>query len=180
MAMKPPRQLSEQELWEYALKALGARSQSTSELKTKLRRRAQNPADIDTTVARLKEYGFLNDRQFAENYAARRLENEGFGQARVLSDLRARRVVGVVAESAVKTTFAETDEIQLIDKFLARKYRRQPLPTVLADPKGLQSVYRKLRLAGFSHTNTVNALKRHAKETEVLDTIEPEDFPQEE
>jgi len=43
-------------------------------LKSKLRLKAANLADIDATIARLKEIGYLNDARFAESYAANRVE----------------------------------------------------------------------------------------------------------
>ena len=60
-------------LWEYALRVLGGRAHSTGELREKLRRKAELAADVDPAIARLKEYGYLNDRKFAESFAAARL-----------------------------------------------------------------------------------------------------------
>ena len=84
--------LDEAALFDYALKVLGGRASSSGEMREKLRSRAQLLSDADAVIAKLKEYGYLNDKKFAEHYAARRLENEGFGRNRVLSDLRTRRV----------------------------------------------------------------------------------------
>ncbi len=169
---KRPKLLGEAALFDYALKTLGARAQSTAELRIKLRRKAEKLGDADKVIARLKEYGYLNDSLFAEQYAARRLENEGFGRARVLSGLRAKRVAPALAERAVNAAFAATDELDLISQFLARKYRNKPLAEVLADPKGLAAAYRKLRLAGFSSGNSLRVLKQHAGNEELLDSLE--------
>jgi len=57
-----------------------------------MRPRAERPESIEAVMAKLKELGYVDDRKFAENYAAARLENEGFGKMRVLRDLRQRRV----------------------------------------------------------------------------------------
>src|SRR5260370_36410002 len=73
---RTPRPLDAGGLWDLALKALGARACSTGELRQKLRARAANLEDVDATLARLKEYRYLDDRRFAENYAAARLENQ--------------------------------------------------------------------------------------------------------
>lgn len=172
---KKPRVLDEAGLLDYALKALGSRAQSTGDLRQKLRRRAERAQDVDTVIASLKEHGYLNDKKYAENYTAQRLENEGFGRARVLSDLRSKRVAPAVAQIAVDTAFAAIDEIALIEKFLERKYRRQPLKEVLADSKGVASAYRKLRVAGFSGSNALRVLKRFARDTETLEALESEE-----
>jgi regulatory protein len=164
--------LNNEGLFEYALKTLGGRAMSTGELREKLKRKAERVADVDGVIAKLKDYGYLNDKQYAELYASRRLENEGFGKARVLSDLRSKRVAPAVAERAVQQTFASTDEVELIKQFLARKYRRTPLAEVLAETKGLASAYRKLRGAGFTHGNSMKVLKEHGKDAESLDALD--------
>ncbi len=182
--MKPKRLLNEAELLDYALKTLGGRAVSAGELREKLRLRAERKADVDAVLAKVREYGYLNDNQFAETYAARRKENQGFGKARVLRDLRARRVSPTVAEKAVTTAFEGADETQLIEQFLARKFRKTPLSEVLAEPKGLASVYRKLRLAGYSSGASLRVLKKHSRDGEALDALEaagdpPDDSPPE-
>lgn len=170
---KRAKPLDEAQLFEYALKTLGGRACSTGELREKLRRKAEKAGDVDTVIAKLKDFGYLNDKKFAENFAARRLENEGFGKARVLSDLRGKRIAPVVAERAVSGAFAETNELDLIEQFLARKYRRTPIGEVVSEEKGLAAAYRKLRTAGFSHGNSLQVLKRYAKEAELLEAMEP-------
>src|SRR3954451_12353396 len=93
------RPLDADALWSYALKVLSGRAHSIGELREKLRRRAERTADIDDIVARLKEHGYLDDRRFAEGYAAARLSNQGFGRGRVIQDLRQRRVAPALAET---------------------------------------------------------------------------------
>jgi regulatory protein len=174
---KAPKRLDQAALLEYAVKLLGGRAQSSGELREKLRRRAEQPEDIDYVLAKLKDLDYLNDKRFAEYFVARRIENEGFGKARVLSDLRAKRIAPTVADGAVNSAFQGVDEVELIEQFLAKKYRRQPLPEVLAEEKGMASAYRKLRLAGFSNTNVIRVLKRHARNLEAIDRLESEEPP---
>jgi regulatory protein len=65
------RRLDATALWEYALKSLAGRAQSTGELREKLRRRAARAGDIDDVLGRLKRDGYLDDRRYAESFAAR-------------------------------------------------------------------------------------------------------------
>ena len=92
MKQRAPARLDADALWEYALRVLSGRAYSTGELREKLRNKAAHAADVDPALARLKDYGYLNDRKFAENFATARLENEGLGKTRVLADLSRRRV----------------------------------------------------------------------------------------
>ena len=175
MAQRKPRLLDREALWEYALRALGGRAHSVSELAEKLRRRAGRDEDVKDVLSRLKQAGYLDDRRFAQYYAAARLEGAGLGRMRVLRDLRAKRVAPAIAEQAVKATYQEVDEVHLIESFLERKYRRVQLDAYLADPSHMAAAYRKLRLAGFSSGNAILVLKRYSERAEELASLENEE-----
>jgi regulatory protein len=170
---RAPRLLDADGLWELALKALGARACSAGELRQKLRARATNLEDVDATLARLKEYRYLDDRRFAENYAAARLENQRLGKNRVTQELRRRRVAPALAEAAVEKTYGQTDEVALIEEFIRRKYRSTSPGDLFQDDKQLASGYRRLVRAGFDSGNAIRVLKRFAAHPELLDPFEP-------
>jgi len=159
---RKPKLLSPEELWNYSLRLLAQRPYSLAELKTKLSRRSESPSVIAETVAKLQEYGIADDEKFSEAFASSRLQNDGFGRARVLRDLRAKRVPRPVAEKAVAKTFEQTEERQLAAQFLQRKYRNKNLGELLRDQKQFASAYRKLRLAGFSSSVSLSLLKEYA------------------
>jgi regulatory protein len=169
---RSPKLLDEAALWNYALKALRARALSASELRQKLARRAEPSVDIAQILSKLREYGYLDDQRFAAGYASARLNNQGLGKMRVLRDLRQRRVAPAVAERAVAETFAEVDELALIEQYLGRKYKSVKLSEYLAEPKNLAAAYRRLRYAGFSSANCIRVLKRFAAEAEELESLE--------
>jgi len=169
---RKPRLLEGEALLEYALKALAARAHSIGELRRKLLRRAASEEEAEGVLRRLRESGYLDDRRLAERYAALRLENEGVGRIRVLQELRRRRIAPAVAEQAVVEAYQGTDETRLIEDFLRRKYRKMPLEDVLAEPKGVASVYRRLRAAGFTAGGIMAVLRRLARNPELLDPLE--------
>ena len=115
---RTPKKLDADGLWGYSLKLLGGRALSTGEVRQKLARRAEKDIDVETVIAKLRDYGYLNDNKFAESYASWRKENEGFGKMRVLRDLRQRRVAPTLADEAVERAFKDTDEIEQIQAFL--------------------------------------------------------------
>ncbi len=174
MKQKTPKRLDAQGLLEYAMRSLGARTQSAGELRQKLARKAERAEDVVPVLDRLKELGFLDDRRYADAIAASRLENQGLGKARVLQDLRKRRVAPTIAAGAVESAYRETDEVALIEAYLRRKYRGVAFDEFLAEPKNLASAYRRLRTAGFSSSNAVRVLKRFASEPELLDGLADE------
>ncbi|HZU23971.1 MAG TPA: regulatory protein RecX [Bryobacteraceae bacterium] len=175
MALRKPRLLDETELMDYAVRLLGGAAHSSGEVRERLRRRAAQAKDVDAVLGRLKDLGYLNDRRFAETWAASRLENEGHGRARVLRDLRQRRVAPKVAEDAVRRTFAGSDETALVEQFLARKFRGRDLGEYLGEEKNLANAFRRLRYAGFSAGTSIRVLKRYARNDEVLDTLESDE-----
>jgi regulatory protein len=175
MAKRPPQPLDREKLLNVALRALGARAHSSGELREKLRRRAQSSEDVDAVLAKLKEAGYLNDRRFAENYASVRLHDQGLGKTRVLRDLRQRRIAPALAEQVAEQTYRETNEAELIEQFLKRKYRGKKLPEFLSEEKNLAAAFRRLRYAGFSAGQSIRVLKRFANQTDVLDALESED-----
>jgi regulatory protein len=171
---RPKPRLSAQALWEYSVKALSMRAHSTGELRRKLNLKAENRDDVEPVIVRLRDYGYLSDRRFAESFATARLENQGLGKPRVLRDLRQRFVSSELAEGAVGQIYEGIDEAELIANFIARKiHTKKPLGEALADPNVLASAYRKLMRAGFASGNVIRALKRIAKDQELLDSFEP-------
>jgi regulatory protein len=179
MAKRPPQPLDRDKLLNVALRALGGRAHSTGDLREKLRRRAQSDEDVDAVLAKLKEAGYLNDRRFAENYAAARLQNQGLGKMRVLRDLRQRRVAPKLAEQVTEQTYEETKEADLIEEFLRRKYRGKKLNVFLSEERNLAGAFRRLRYAGFSAGESIRVLKRFASQPEALDALESEPLPDE-
>jgi regulatory protein len=175
MTKRKPKLFQNEELLNYAVRALGGRAQSTGELREKLRRRAERAEDVDAVLGKLKELGYLDDKRFAESYAAARLENQGLGKMRVLRDLRQRRIAPQLAEQVTERTYQETDETKLIEDFLKRRYRGKKLGEFLGEEKNLAGAYRRLRYAGFSAGASIRVLKRYARRAEELEGLEVED-----
>jgi SOS response regulatory protein OraA/RecX len=133
--------------------------------------------DIEPVIQRLFELGYLNDQRFAGMYATIKVENDGFGRARVLHDLRARRIAPKLAEEAVSQVFGDKDEQEMVNAFMERR-----MPAIVAgahagDDHKLAAAYRKLRRAGFSSGAVLTALRRFASHPELFDEPPPEDDP---
>ncbi|MBI2680984.1 MAG: regulatory protein RecX [Candidatus Solibacter usitatus] len=171
--VRAPSRLDAAGLWELALKSLTGRAYSNAELRQKLQARALNIADVDTALLRLKEYGYIDDKRFAERFAAFRLEDEGLGKRRVSNDLRRRRIAPALAASAVEKIYKEVDETNLIEEYIRRKYRRAPRQGLFHTQKELASAYRRLVGAGFASGGILKVLKRFAANPDLLDDFDP-------
>jgi regulatory protein len=171
-ARKPKKLLELEELKTYAAMAMAARAQSSSELRTRLRKKAARPEDVEEILAYLKESGYVDDQRFAGAFAEWRKENQGFGKTRVVRDLMSRRVAPAVAQAAVEKAFEGSDEVKLIEDFLARRYRGKDMKAFLAEQKNLASAFRRLRTAGFGSSNAIRVLKRYASAAEEIEEVE--------
>jgi regulatory protein len=160
-------------LWEYALKVLAGRAHSAGELREKLRRRAQRAEDVDDVLSRLKQSGYLDDKRYAESYAAARLSGEKFGRTRVIHDLRQHRVAPALAEHTVEKVYKDVDEVALIEEWIRRKYRTATREGLFAEEKDLAAAYRRLVRAGFRNGEILKVLKRFARNPDLLDGFEP-------
>jgi regulatory protein len=173
MEERKKRLLEGEALWAYALKVLGGRAPSAGELREKLRRRAGRPGEVDEILTRLKDHGYLSDERFAENFAASRLANDKLGRARVVQDLRQRRVAPALAERAARRVYQDVNEEALIEQWIRRKYRLARREHLFEADKDLAAAYRRLLRAGFRTGDIVRVLKRFAKNPELLDAFEP-------
>lgn len=173
MEERRARRLDSASLWEYALKILAGHAYSTGELREKLRRRAERAEDVDDVLSRLKQSGYLDDKRYAESYAASRLSGEKFGRTRVIRDLRQHRVAPALAERTVEKVYRGVDEEALIEEWIRRKYRTAAREGLFGEQKDLAAAYRRLSRAGFRSGEILQVLKRFAKNPDLLDGFEP-------
>jgi regulatory protein len=158
-------------LHEYALKSLGRKMRSESELRrlmqAKVEREPTGAAKIAAVLARLKEYGYLNDTQFAETYARLRQENEKFGQRRVRQDLSQKGVPQQIIADTIETRYAEVSEEALARQHLERKRIRKP-----ENDKETARIMRRLVAAGFSTGVIYKILRQWEVPDETLAALE--------
>jgi regulatory protein len=173
MKERGPKRLEGEALWQFALKLLGGRAHSQGQMRQKLRLRAVRVEDVDDLLARLKELGYLDDKKFAEGFAAARLSSDNFGRTRVIQDLRQRRVAPDLAESTVDKVYENADESAMIEDWIRRKFRLAPREGLFSDDKEMASAYRRLARAGFRGGEIIRVLKRFARNPELLDSFEP-------
>jgi regulatory protein len=162
---------TENELYEYAVGALGRRMRSVAELKRLLRQRVDADTEIGKTlvelvIRKLKDQGYLNDAKYAATYSAFRRDNEKFGRRRVSTDLKMKGVHGEVIEKAVGSVFDEVNEEKQAREYLQRKRVKKP-----KDQKQAARVFRQLMRAGFGPKTIFIILRKWDVEEDVLDSF---------
>jgi regulatory protein len=179
MSFGRPRKLfTEDELYEYAVGALGRRARSVAELKRLLRNRVEIDTEIGKTlveliIIRLKDRGYLNDAKYAAAYSSFRRDNEKFGSRRVITDLKIKGVHPEVIEKAVATAYEDVSEEKLARDYLRRKRFSKP-----KDQKQAARIFRQLMRAGFGSKTIFTILKNWDVDEETLTALEGEDLDQ--
>lgn len=163
---------TENQLYEYAVGALGRRMRSVAELKRLLRQRVEAETEIGQTlvelvIRKLKDQGYLNDAKFAATYSAFRRDNEKFGRRRVATDLKIKGIHSEVLEKALESSFAEVDDENQAREYLRRKRLKKP-----ADQKQAARVFRQLMRAGFGAKTIFTVLRKWDVEEDVLEILE--------
>ena len=115
-----------------ALRALARRAHARLDLQRRLVKKQHPPAAVDAALERLASRGLLDDRQFAEQYAALRA-TRGKGPARLLGDLMAQGVERRTAEHAVRRALEEEGidpavEARAVGTKRARQLAGLPVP----------------------------------------------------
>jgi regulatory protein len=171
---RPRKTGSEEELYQYAVGALGRRMRSTAELKRLLRRKVEAETEygqtlIELVIRRLKDRGYLNDAKYAAAYSSFRRDNERFGRMRVITDLKTKGVHGEVIEKAIADTYDEVNDEKQAREYLRRKRLAKP-----KDQKQAARVFRQLLRAGFGFKTIFAILKKWDVDAETLSELENE------
>jgi regulatory protein len=172
---RPRKTYTEEELYEYAIGALGRRMRSVAELKRLLRPRVEADTEdgqtlVELIIRRLKDQGYLNDAKYAAAYSSFRRDNEKFGRRRVITDLKVKGVHAEVIDQAVGETYDDVNEEKQAREYLKRKRLAKP-----TDQKQTARIFRQLVRAGFGTRTIFSILKKWDVEDEVLTALESEE-----
>ena len=121
-----------------AVKLLAAKSRSIAELRERLlENRGSNKTVVEAVIARLREYGYLDDERFALGYASLKVRQQPIGRRRLEQSLAMKKVDPAVADEALNLVFAETSEEELIDRAIEKRIRIRGHPKTRAEAKSL-------------------------------------------
>ena len=124
--------------FERAVKLLAAKPRSVAELRERLLRGKNTDSDVvEAVIARLREYGYLNDERFAFSYASYKVKQRPLGRRRLERDLVLKKVENKVAEEVLNLVFTETPEADLIDLAIQKRIRLRGRPTTRVEAKKL-------------------------------------------
>jgi regulatory protein len=108
-----------------ALDLLAFRARATKELRTALLRKGEEARNVEHALERLTEMGFLDDADYARQYAHTKIVGPGFSRRRLQAELAKRGVARDVADSAIAAALAEddVDGDAILERVATRKLR---------------------------------------------------------
>lgn len=156
-----------------AVKLLAAKPRSVGELRERLLEKEWATTEaVEAALTKLEEYGYLNDTQFAQSFAAARIRQKPVGRSRVARDLSMKNISRETADEVLDKVFAEMPEEELIEEAIARYTNVRGRP---ADRPAQKRLFDYLMRRGFSYDliapRVRAAAEKDIKEDEDLENL---------
>lgn len=125
-------------VFQRAGRLLAGKQRSVEELKERLLegRGATGPV-VAEVIARLLEYGYLDDARYAHSYASLRVQQRPIGRQRLERDLRMKQIDKATVDAALDQVFESTPESEMIDQAISKHIRLRGRPQTRAEAKKL-------------------------------------------
>lgn len=105
-----------------ALRLLTYRARSGKEVHEYLERKGFKEPVVQKTIDLLKEYNYLDDRKFTEEYINYR-KNRGFGFIRIRYELIMKGIDKKIIDSAIDNNFNPDDDFERIKAILTKRIK---------------------------------------------------------
>jgi regulatory protein len=136
-----------------ALRLLGRREYTATELRRRLADRGFVSAHIDDVLSRLQDEGLQDDRRVAAGHVRVATEVKGRGPLRIRRELEARGIPAAMAADATAGA-SEGDVSVVLARLLARKRLVRPIP-----PADRRRLFQQLVRRGFPASSVAAALR---------------------
>ena len=147
-----------------AMRIVGGASQSAAALQRKLERRGFDGDTASAAVARMGEYGYVDDTALADSIIGRR-QRQGYGSQRIAGDLRARGIDASVISDAVAGVDQAAELTRAAD--MAQRWRRSHPGTL--DRAALSRAGAALQRRGF-RTTVIRAVLDDLRSADIADS----------
>lgn len=148
-----------------AVKLLAAKPRSIEELRERLlEKQWTDEAAADYALAKLKEYGYLDDERFAFGFASYRVRQKPVGRQRLARDLQTKKISRETADAALELVYQETPEEELIARAIEKRVRLRGRPETRQETK---SMYDHLLRLGFSYDLIIRKVREASAAAEL-------------
>ena len=147
---------------ERAVRLLAAKPRSIGELRERLlEKNWTNREIVESVLSKLEEYKFVDDEQFAHDFAASKLRQKPVGKRRLQQTLQQKQLAKETVEQALEQVYEETPEADLIAEAIKKRIRLKGLP---ADRDETKKFYDYLMRQGFSYNLISEKMREIARE----------------
>ncbi len=127
---------SRQKTFDRAVNLLTYKPRSIEELRERLLEKIWTNEDIvEGVIEKLKEYNYLNDEQFATNFAASKIRQKAVGRRRLEQDLYRKKLDKETIQKAIDNAFEEHPEDEIIERAIEKRLRIKGIPETQNDKK---------------------------------------------
>ena len=132
-----------------AVKLLAAKPRSIAELRERLLEKLwTNEEIVNHAIEKLKEYGYLDDEQYARDVAVSKLRQKPQGKRRLQQAMSQKKLDREIVEEAVHAAYEKHPEQKLIDTAIEKRVRLKGVPETRDDEK---KFYDHLMRLGFGY-----------------------------
>lgn len=147
-------------MFECALRFLGYRPRSAAEVHNHLISRGYSAVAAAGTLEKLHSLSYLNDENFARNWAAARFVNRGYGPKRIEQELRSKGIREALIRDVLRETCDPGGEADRARSLVEKKFNSQNL----TDPKVVRRAVGFLQRRGYSSKVIFALLKYPARD----------------
>ena len=140
--------------YDAALKYLETRPRTYYETVKRLKERGFEADEITRAMELVLKYGYIDDKQYAQEYALSRIGTGNFGPRRIKQELRLKGIDGALIDGAIARAMESHDETEAAKGFIMKK--RVDLSSL--DIKGRKRLSDMLARRGFSYSAIKTAL----------------------
>jgi regulatory protein len=130
------REKSRERTLKRAVTLLAAKPRSSEELRIRLLEKAWTDREIvDEVIKKLEGYKYVDDEQYARDFAAARLRERPQGKRRLQQLMGRQKLPRQLVEQAIEEAFEARPEDELIDTAIAKRLRLKGRPETREDVK---------------------------------------------
>ena len=132
----PDPERSRQRTMDRAVRLLAAKPRSVRELRDRLMEKSWTNSEIvDSVIAKLAAYKYLDDEQFARDAALAKLRERPQGKRRLQMTMSQKKLEKGTVDRAIKEAFDAMPESELINAAISKRLRLKGKPETREDMK---------------------------------------------
>lgn len=142
---------------DYALKLLSLQDRSETEITQKLLKKGYGGEETEEAVAFCREYGYIDDKRYAEHFVHDASEIKRLGAARIRNELRRKGIAPDIVEEAMLLLEGE-------EEILNSEMKRRFADADFSDPKVKNRAIGYFARRGFSVGDIIHAMGESGEE----------------